>query len=126
MKIVKFIICFLFGLMFINAGLDKFLHYMPVPSLEPELQKVDEAFGTIQWLMPLVGSFELIGGILFILPKTRALGALVLFPIMIGIMIHTTYWAPESLLVPSIIFLIELYILYDNRERYKPIFCSTY
>jgi putative oxidoreductase len=125
MKIVKFIICFLFGLMFINAGLDKFFHYMPIPPLEPELQKVDEAFRTIQWLLPLVGAIEVIGGILFIIPKTRALGALMLLPILIGIMVHTTYWAPEALLIPTIIFLIELFILYENADKYKFIIRST-
>jgi putative oxidoreductase len=125
MKITKFILCLLFGLLFINAGLDKFLHYMPVPPLEPELQKVNEAFGTIQWLMPLVGAIELIGGILFIFPKTRAFGAIMLLPVMVGIMIHTSYWAPESLLIPTLVFLINLWILWDNKEKYRPIFCSN-
>jgi putative oxidoreductase len=125
MKIVKFLICLLFGLMFINAGMDKFFHYMPVPPLEPELQIVDEAFRTIQWLLPLVGAIEVIGGILFIIPKTRALGALMLLPILIGIMVHTTYWAPEALLIPTIIFLIELFILYENADKYKFIIRST-
>lgn len=121
MKLFKFTLCLLLGLMFINAGLDKFLHYMPVPPLEPELQKVDQAFRTIQWLLPLVGFIEFIGGILFIHPKTRALGALILFPIIVGIMIHTIYWAPQALLIPIIIGLIELYVLYDNRKKYQSI-----
>lgn len=34
MKIVKNILCILFGLLFINAGLDKLLHYMPVPPMD--------------------------------------------------------------------------------------------
>ena len=77
---VTFVICLLFGLMFINAGLNKFLNYMPVPKDMPEnLMKVFGAFMTIGWLMPLVGIAEIVGGILFIIPKTRALGALVIF-----------------------------------------------
>ena len=70
MKIVKTILAVLFGLMFINAGLDKFLHYMPVPPMEGEMLKVGTAFGTIVWLMPLVGAIELLGGLLFAIPKT--------------------------------------------------------
>lgn len=39
MKIVKFIIFLLFGLMFIQAGLDKFFHFMPTPQLTEEQKK---------------------------------------------------------------------------------------
>ena len=45
MKYIKFILCLLFGLMFINAGLDKFLHYMPMPEMKPEQAKLFAAFG---------------------------------------------------------------------------------
>lgn len=125
MKIVKFILCLLLGLIFINAGLDKFFQYMPVPPLKPELQNVDEAFRTIQWLLPLVGFVEVIGGFLFIIPKTRALGAIILLPIFLGIMIHTSYWAPEALLIPSILFIVEMFILYENRKKYQSIICTN-
>lgn len=33
---------------------------------------------TISWLMPLVGLFEIIGGVLVIFSKTRVLGAIVI------------------------------------------------
>lgn len=35
-KKILFIVCLLFGLMFINAGLNKFFNYMPVPKDMPE------------------------------------------------------------------------------------------
>jgi len=105
--------------MFMNAGLDKFLHYMPVPPMEPEMQKVGEAFGTIKWLMPLVGFIELVGGLLFIIPKTRALGAIVILPVMVGIMIHNAMFAPEGLAIAGVFFLINIWMIIDNREKYK-------
>jgi uncharacterized membrane protein YphA (DoxX/SURF4 family) len=85
---VLFVLSLLFGLMFINAGLNKFLNYMPMPENLPEkMVKAMAAFMEIVWLMPLVGSAEVIGGLLIIIPKTRALGALIIFPIMIGILL---------------------------------------
>lgn len=119
MKVIKFILCLLFGLMFINAGLDKFLHYMPVPPMEPELQKVGEAFMNIKWLMPLVGFIEAIGGLLFIIPKTRALGAIVILPVMAGIILHNAVYMPEGLIIAGILLLINLWIIFDNKEKYK-------
>lgn len=117
MKIVKLVLFVLFGLMFINAGLDKFLHYMPVPPLEPEVVKVGEAFMQIKWLMPLVGSVELIAGLLFLFPKTRLLGAMMIFPVMVGIMLHNAVYMPSGLLIAGVFFLINLCVFYENKEK---------
>lgn len=124
MKIAKFILCLLFGLLFINAGLDKFLHYMPVPEMRPEMQKVGEAFMTISWLMPLIGFIEILGGLLFIIPKTRALGAIVILPVMVGIVIHNAIYAPEGLAIAGVLFLINIWMIIDNREKYKSLICN--
>ena len=122
MKILKTILCVLFGLMFINAGLNKFLNYMPMPEMKPEELKIFEAFITLIWLMPLVGFIELLGGLLFIFPKTRALGAIVIFPVMIGIILHNAVFMPSGLVIAGPFFLINLWIIGDNWEKYKPMF----
>ena len=82
---ILFVLCLLAGLMFMNAGLDKFLHYMPVPKDMPEkMIKHGKAFMEIGWLLPLVGSAEFIGGLLLIIPRTRALGAVIIVPVLTG------------------------------------------
>lgn len=121
MKIVKAIVCMLFGLMFINAGLDKFLHYMPVPPPDAAMTKLFEAIMTLKWLMPLVGFAEVTGGLLFIFPKTRALGALVIFPVMVGIIIHNATFMPSGLVIAGPLFAINLWMIADNRNKYKPL-----
>lgn len=120
MKIVKTILCVLFGLMFINAGLDKYLHHMPMPPMEGEMAKLFEAFVTIKWLMYLVGAAEVIGGLLFIIPKTRALGAIVIFPVMVGIIIHNAVFMPSGLGIAGPLFAINLWIIADNWKKYQP------
>ncbi|RZJ41119.1 MAG: DoxX family protein [Chryseobacterium sp.] len=122
MKCVKFILCLLFGLMFINAGLDKFLHYMPMPEDMPEdAKQAFEAFMKLPWLLPLVGIVEIVGGLLFILPKTRALGAIIILPVMIGILLHncTVAPAPPGIGIAAVLFIINLWILIDNRKKYE-------
>jgi putative oxidoreductase len=120
MKIVKTILCALFGLMFLNAGLDKFFHYMPVPELPAEIMKVGQAFMTIKWLMPLVACIEIIGGLLFIFPKTRALGAIVILPVMIGIVVHNAIYMPSGLSIAGVMLLINVWIIADNWKKYEP------
>ena len=121
MKIVKFILCLLFALVFINAGLDKFFHYNPMPKLTPEQVKIFAAFAEIGWLLPLVGAVEVIGGILFIFPKTRALGAIVILPVMVGILLHNVYRDPNQtgVIMAVVMFLINIWAIIDNREKYK-------
>jgi uncharacterized membrane protein YphA (DoxX/SURF4 family) len=119
MKILRLILFVLFGLLFINAGLDKFLHYMPIPPLEPEVVKVGEAFLSIKWLLPLVGAVELIAGLLFLFSKTRLLGALMIFPVMIGILLHNAVYMPSGLLIAGVFFGINLWVLYDHKQTIR-------
>ncbi len=119
MKIVKTIFFVLFALMFMNAGLDKFLHYMPMPEMTPDMKPVFEAFGTLSWLTPLTGLIELVAGILILFPKTRALGAIMILPVMIGILCHNATFMPSGLLIAGVLFLINLWMIGDNWKKYQ-------
>jgi uncharacterized membrane protein YphA (DoxX/SURF4 family) len=115
-------ISLLFGLLLINGGLDKFFHYMPVPEGLPEpLVKDTEALMEIAWLMPLVGLAELVGGILILFSKTRALGALIVFPVMVGVLLVNLTVAPEGLPIAIVIWAILGWIIYENWQKYLPI-----
>lgn len=117
---INFLISLLFGLMFINAGLDKFFNYMPKPiDLPQQFVKVMSAFLEIGWLIPLVACVEIISGFLFILPKTRALGAIVIFPVMVGILLTNIFDFPMGLPVVIVLLAVNLWMLYDNRIKYQ-------
>ena len=120
---ITFVLSLLFGLMFINAGLNKFLNYMPMPDNLPEkMLKAMNAFTEIGWIMPLVGTFEVLGGLLIIIPKTRALGALMIFPIMVGIVLTNIVQDTSGLPIAGVFSAILIWIIYDNREKYAPLF----
>jgi len=119
-KKIIFVVSLLFGLMFINAGLNKFFNYMPIPDDLPEnMVKLMNAFMEISWLMPLVGFAEILGGLLFAIPKTRALGAIVIFPVMIGILLTSIISAPSGLPIALTLFAINLWVVYENRDKYS-------
>lgn len=120
MKIVKTILCVLFGLMMINAGLGKFFNYMKPPEMSPEMMEVMGAFMKIKWLMPLVGAIEILGGLLFMIPKTRALGAIVILPVMVGIVLHNAVYMPSGLAIAGVMLLVNLWMIADNMRKYKP------
>jgi len=118
---VIFGLSLLTGLMLINAGLNKFLNYIPVPEDLPEnMKRINDAFMEIGWLMPLIGAAEILGGILFIIPKTKALGALIIFPVMVGILLTHIIIMPSGLAMAAVLMTINLLVIYENREKYLP------
>ena len=120
---ILFVFSLLFGLVFINSGLNKIFQYMPMPKDMPEdMMKIVEAFASIVWLMPLIAVVEIIGGILVIIPKYRALGAIMILPIMVGILLTHIFNAPSGLPIALILAAVLTWIMIDNRAKYASLF----
>ncbi len=119
---ILFVLSLLFGLMFINAGLNKFFFYMPMPEDAPaEGMKDFAAMMEISWLLPLIAVAEIVGGIFVIIPKTRALGALIIFPVMVGILLTHIFVDTTTLPIAAVLAAILGWIMYENREKYFPL-----
>ncbi len=118
---ILFVLSLLFGLGYINSGLNKIFNYMPVPpDLPEELIKDSMALMEVSWLMPLVAAIEIIGGVLFIPARSRALGAIVILPITVGVLcVHSTV-APSGLPVALFIMAINIWVIIENRRKYLP------
>lgn len=119
---ILFVICLLFGLMFINAGLNKIFNYIPIPEgLPDDLKNMNAAMLEIGWLIPMIAIAEIVGGILIIIPKLRALGALIIFPIMIGIFLVHLLIDQSGLILSIILFAILIWVMIENRAKYLPL-----
>jgi len=124
-KKVLTVLSVLFGLMFINSGLNKFFNFVPMPDDMPEkLLELTGALAKIGWLMPLVAGVEIFAGILFMIPKVRALGAIMMFPIMVGIMLTHTLTDTSGFPVAIVLFAINVWVIVENREKYLPMIRS--
>ncbi len=112
----------IFGLLLIHGGLDKFFSFLPVPpDLSFELRQDLAALQEIRWLLPLIGSAEILGGLLLLFPRTRALGALIIFPVMVGVLLTHIFVDPAQLPTALVIWLILAWILFEHRKKYLPI-----
>lgn len=120
MRIVKLVIFTLFGLMFINAGLNKFFQYMPMPELTDAQKEFFGAFMKITWLMPLVAVAEITGGVLVLFNKYRALGAIIILPVMTGVLVHHLTLDRSGMPVALVLAAINLWIIIDNCKKYRP------
>ncbi|WP_224996895.1 DoxX family membrane protein [Cesiribacter sp. SM1] len=117
---IFFAAALLFGLVMINSGLNKFFGYMPMPEVSPEMMTVLMAFGTTKWIFPLVGLAEIVGGILIAIPRYRALGAIVIFPVMVGILVHHLVHDIAGIGLGLVLFAINLWVIIEHRKKYQP------
>ncbi len=115
------VLCILFGLMMINSGFNKFFNYMPMPEMSEEMMQIMGGFMTIKWIFPLVAIIEIIGGALIAIPKTRALGAIVILPVMVGIFIHHLVHDLSGISIALILFAINIWAIVANWNKYEPI-----
>ncbi len=94
---------------------------MPMPQDLPEkMMTAMKAFIQIGWLFPLVAVAEIAGGVLFMITKTRALGAIIIFPVMIGILLTHIVIAPSGLPLALVLLAINLWVIFENRQKYLP------
>lgn len=121
-KKILFVVGILFGIFMINSGLNKFFHYMPMPKDLPEsMMETFKSFMQIGWLFPLIAVVEIIGGVLFMIPKYRALGALVLFPILVGVVLFHSVQAPQGIPLAAIFMGIIIWAIVEDRNKFLPL-----
>lgn len=112
----------LVGLMLVNSGANKFFHYIPVPPDLPEKAvKAGIAFSQIGWVLPLAGAAEVVGGLLLLFKRTRALGVLVVLPVLVGAFLANANTAPSGLPMVIIFIGVIIWITFENREKYLPL-----
>jgi len=110
------------GLLFVMASVMFLLKLAPEPKF-PEGSPIAMfmgAFGPTGY-MTFVKIFELLGGILVAIPRTRNLGLLVLGPIIVNIMAFHIFVAdPKQLLSPMVLIVIvlALYLLWVSRKSF--------
>ena len=121
-KKILFVVGILFGLMMINSGLNKFFHYMPMPANLPEpMMLTFKSFMQIGWLFPLIATVEIIGGVLFMIPRFRALAAIMLLPILVGVVLFHSIQAPQGVVMAIIIMGINIWAIAEDKEKFLPL-----
>lgn len=121
-KKILLVVSVLFGLMMINSGLNKFFHYMPMPeNLPAPMLQGMTALMQIKWLLPLAGIIEIAAGILFMIPRYRALGAVIILPVMVGIVLFNIVQAPQNIPIALLLFGVNVWAIAEDWKRYLPI-----
>lgn len=121
-KVIPNIVAVLLGLCFLAASIPFLLHLAPIPKM-PEGTPIAHfmaALGPTGYLT-FVKVFELVGGILVMIPRLRNIALLILGPIIVNIIANSAFIAgPESFLNPLLIVVVicALFLLWTARAKF--------
>lgn len=127
MKYLPTIAGVLLGLLFLMASVTFFLHMVPEPKFVEgsPIALFMGAFGPTGY-MAVVKAFELIGGILVMIPRTRNFGLLVLGPIIVNILTFGFLVDKSALNVMSFLgAALALYLLWCGRKAFAGLLNSS-
>jgi len=77
------------------------------------------------YLWELIGLSEILFGLMITIQRTRILGAMLLLPVTLNILLFHVFLEPDeilSLLHVVLLFLINLIIIFSNRNKIKSLF----
>ena len=131
MKHLPTIAGILLGLLFIMSAVVVLFHLMPPDKMPPPptagAGMFMGALGPTGYLT-MVKIFELIGGILVAIPKTRNWGLLILGPILVNILAYYAFLAKGKDLFSPMLLIIELlalYLLWAGRKGFLGLLNQT-
>ena len=120
MKILKQIPTYLLAFVYIFFGALFFLKLMPA---QPVMSANAITYSTLLYttgFLTLVKVFEIAFGILLIIPKTKALGLLLIAPISVNILLFEIFLAKQPG-IGILMVLLNAIAIYQNKEKYNSI-----
>jgi uncharacterized membrane protein YphA (DoxX/SURF4 family) len=108
------------GLVFTLFGLNFFLHFIPQPPAPPQADAFVGALSAGGYLMPLLGTTQVLAGLLLLRNRFVPLALAVLAPVVVNIVGFHLALAPAGLPVALAVLAAELYLAWAHREAFAP------
>ena len=119
MNILKQIPAYLLGALFIFGGASYLFKFAPPEPMTGDPETFMKLFGSTGY-MTTIKVCELLFGILVLIPKTRALGLLLLAPIVANILLFELHIAKQPGIGVALVVVLALAI-YFNKEKYSSV-----
>ncbi|MGH1467736.1 MAG: DoxX family protein [Bdellovibrionales bacterium] len=112
----------LLGALLLAFGLNGFFHFMPNPPSTEEAGALLGALGATGYFFPFVKSIEILTGLLLLSNKFTALALAIFTPVLVGIAQINFILNPAGIPVTLVLLALHLYLAYQHRAHYKPLF----
>lgn len=110
------------GLMLVVFGLNKFLHFMPMPPASPEMGEYMKALFATGFIFPIIAVIEILAGLAFIANKFTALMAVIVMPVMLNALLAHLFLDPAGIGGALFIVVAIIVVMIRYKERYREIF----
>jgi uncharacterized membrane protein YphA (DoxX/SURF4 family) len=124
MKIATLIVRILVGGLMLFASLSYFFKFGEQPAPVGDMKTVMDGFMASKYLLPLAKSVELIAGLTIISGKFMKIGAVILVPVTLNILLINIFMMPEGIPIAAALFVGNLFLIYTNWDSYKEIFTA--
>ncbi|OAB80288.1 DoxX family membrane protein [Cochleicola gelatinilyticus] len=116
------ILRYLLGLGLLVFGLNKFIHFMPMPELPADASQFMSSLVATGYILPIVGALEVVIGLLLIFNKWVPFALLLLVPISINILLFHLFLDLSDIAGALLIAIINVVLIYKHWRIYRPLF----
>jgi len=106
------------------ASLSYFFKFGEQPAPVGDMKTVMEGFMASKYILPLAKSVELIAGLTIITGKFMKIGAVILVPVTLNILLINVFLMPEGIPIAAALFIGNLFLIYAKWDSYKGIFTA--
>ena len=119
MKITEIIIRILLGLMVLVFGLNKFLHFIPMPPHPGESGEFMGALAKSGYIFPIVAIVEIVTGVLLLINKYKALALIILFPVMLNAFLFHLFLDAAGIGGAAFAIIMNVFLIFTNKDSYS-------
>ncbi|MCB9091239.1 MAG: DoxX protein [Halobacteriovoraceae bacterium] len=120
------ILRYVFGLFLILMGANKFLGFMPAMEMTEEANSFIGALVSTGYMMPMVGTVELLCGCLFLFQSTAPLATVLLAPLSVNIILFHLFLDISTIAMAAVVFVMNGIFAVMFFDYYRPIFAKIF
>lgn len=113
------------GFAFLVFGLNKFLGFLPPPELKMKADLLFAALSASGYLVQLIGTVEIVSGILLLARRFTALALVLLAPLSLNIVAFHLVLDPAGGVPAYLLAGLNLYLLFLHLPKYKAMLSAT-
>ena len=110
---------FVLGVLLLIFGLNKFLHFLPMPPMQGAAGEFMGAIVATGYLFQLIAVVEVVVGILLVLNRYAPLALVLLAPVSLNIILFHLFLDPGSMAAGALVTLLNVYLLFAHKAKYK-------
>ena len=121
MKTTKMIARILLGLMMLVFGLNKFLHFIPMPPHPGAAGEFMGALAKSGYIFPIVALIEIGTGILLLTKKFIPLALVLLFPVMLNAFLFHAFLDLPGIGAAAFAIILNGFLMFSEKQSYAAI-----